>query len=187
MAIYITAAEANQVLETMVRAQVGACGAQQRAMETLNAETVAYVNQTRDDVDRSLRENKTSSEACVVQEAGAPQTQTQTHVGHVESKVEEMRSLLLQHDSAQAESLAKNKALVYKLESFAPEVKGTIVKTQTEVLGTQVAISNLIDSTRADGSSSAFRSGPAGERDRSVFDPRDYKIEVLPTQFALGA
>ena len=65
MAIYMTAAEANQVLETMVRAHVEAFGLQQSAMETLNAETFAYVNQTRDDVDKSLRENKTSSEAYV--------------------------------------------------------------------------------------------------------------------------
>ena len=52
---------------------------------------------------------------------------------------------------------------------------------------TQQAITALIDSTKADGSSSVLLSGPGGERDRPVFDPRDYKIEALPTQFALGA
>jgi len=41
MAIYITAAEANQVLENLVQAQVAAFNAQQRAMEALNTETAA--------------------------------------------------------------------------------------------------------------------------------------------------
>ena len=71
MASYITAAEATQVLETLVQAQVAAFNAQQGAMEELNRETLAFVNKTRDDVDRSLRENKTSGDAYVVQEIGA--------------------------------------------------------------------------------------------------------------------
>ena len=85
MAVHITAEEANRVLETLVQAQVAAFNAQQRAIEVLNAETVAYVNQTRLDVDKSLPENKTSSEAYVLQEVGALKEQTQTHVGHVPS------------------------------------------------------------------------------------------------------
>ena len=109
MAIYITAAEANQVLENLVQAQVAAFNAQQRAMEALNTETVAYVNKTRDDVDKSLRENKASGEAYVTQEVGALKEQTQTHVSHVEGKVEEMRVLLLlSNDSAQAVALRTN-------------------------------------------------------------------------------
>ena len=63
MAIYITAMEANQVLNDMVQAQIAAFGAQQRAMETLNAETVAYVNKTREDVHKSLLESKSTAEA----------------------------------------------------------------------------------------------------------------------------
>ena len=187
MAIYITAAEANQVLQTLVSAQTAAFDAQQKAMEALNAETLAYVNKTRDDVDKSLRENKTSSEALINQEIAALKEQTQTHVSHVEGKVEEMRALLLSHDSAQAVALRTNEELVTKLEKFAAEVNGTLARTQAEVLGTQAAITALIDSTRADGSSNVIRSGNGGERDRQVFDVRDYKIEPLPTQFALGA
>ena len=117
MAIYITAAEANQVLDTIVQAQVAAFGAQQIAMEVLNAETVAYVNKTRDDGDKSLCESKTSSEAYVLQEVGALKEKTQTHVGHVESKVEEMRSLVLQHDSAQVEALRRTRNLSTSLRS----------------------------------------------------------------------
>ena len=100
MAVYITAADANQVLHDMVQAQIAAFDAQQRAMETLNAETRAYVDKTRDDVNKSLLDNKATSEAYVVQEVGVLKAQTETHVGHVESKVGEMRSLLLQHDRA---------------------------------------------------------------------------------------
>ena len=98
MAVYITTADANQVLHDMVQAQIAAFDAQQRAMETLHAETRAYVDKTRDDVNKSLLDNKATAEAYIEQEVGALKTQTETHVGHVESKVEEMRSLLLQHD-----------------------------------------------------------------------------------------
>ena len=110
----------------------------------------------------------------------------ETHVGVVESKVEEMSSLLLQQDRMQDEAAEKNKLLVEKLESFAAEVQSTIKQTQTEVLGTQQAIQALIDSTTQDGSSTVLRSGAGQERDRAVFDPRDYNIDVLPRQFALG-
>jgi hypothetical protein len=75
---------------------------------------------------------------------------------------------------------------VETLENFASEVKESIQKTQTEVNHTQHAIHTLIDSTRADGISTVLRSGSGGERDRSVFDPRDYKIDFLPSQSALG-
>ena len=63
MAIYITAAEANVVLQNLLSAQTAAFDAQQKAMQALNTETLAYVNKTRDDVDKSLRENSTSGEA----------------------------------------------------------------------------------------------------------------------------
>ena len=98
-----------------------------------------------------------------------------------------MRDLLLQHDRTQTESGDKSKALVEQLEKFATDVKSSIQRTQEEANRTQQAITALIDSTKADGSSLVIRSGPGGEHDRSVFDPRDYKIEALQTQFALGA
>ena len=72
------------------------------------------------------------------------------------------------------------------LENFAKQVQESIQKTQAEVNHTQHAITQLIDSTRADGTSTVLRSGSGGERDRSVFDPRDYNIDFLPSLFALG-
>ena len=80
----------------------------------------------------------------------------------------------------------KNKKHVDQLEQFATGAQASILKTQEEVNRTQQAIQSLIDSTKADGSSSVSRSGSGDERDRQVFDPRDYKIDVLPSQFALG-
>ena len=97
-----------------------------------------------------------------------------------------MPDLLLQHDKTQTESGAENKKLVEKLEQFASEAQASILKTQEEVNRTQQAIQTLIDSTKADGTSSVLRSGSGHERDRQVFDPRDYKINELPSQFALG-
>ena len=101
-------------------------------------------------MDKSLIDNKVAAEADVVQEVGALKVQTEIHLGHVESKVEEMRSLLLQHDRTQDESAAKSKVLVEKLEGFAAEVQTTIQQTQKEVLQTQHAIQALIDSTKQD-------------------------------------
>ena len=92
----------------------------------------------------------------------------------------------MQHDRTLAEAGAENKKLVESLENFAKQVQESIQKTQTEVNHTQHAIQTLIDSTRADGTSTVLRSGSGGERDRSVFDPRDYKMDSLPSQFALG-
>ena len=127
---FITEAEANRVLQTLVSAQTAAFDAQQKAMQALNQETFDYVNKTREDVDKSLRENKISSEALITREIAALKEQTQTHVSHVEGKVEEMRALLLSHDSAQAVALHTNEELVNKLEKFAAEVNGTLAKTQ---------------------------------------------------------
>ena len=186
IAVYIATAEANQVLQDMVQVQIAAFDAQQQAVEALNAETGAYVDKMRNYVDKSLIDNRAAAEAYVVQEVGALKAQTATHVGHVESNVEEMRSPLLQHYRTQDESAAKSKLLVEKLESFAADVQSTIKRTQTEVLQTQHAIQALIDSTKHDGSSTVLRSGASHERDRAVFDPRDSNIDILPSQFALG-
>ena len=102
MAVYITAEEANQVFQNLVAAQTAAFDAQQKKMEALNSETMEFVNKTRNDVDKSLRDNKSTGEQYIDQEIKALKEQTQTHVSHVEGKVEEMRALLLSHDRAQA-------------------------------------------------------------------------------------
>jgi hypothetical protein len=141
---YISREEAEVVLQSLVTAQTAAFDAQQKRMEALNQETMDFVNKTRDDVDKSLRENKNNGEKYIDQEIKALKEQTQTHVSHVEGKVEEMRALLLSHDSAQALSLRTNEELVAKLENFAVEVNSNLKRTQTEVLGTQAAITALI-------------------------------------------
>ena len=101
-------------------------------------------------------------------------------------KLQEMRDLLLQHDRTQGESAAENETRVDKLEQFASGVQALILLTQEEVTHTPQAIQTLIDSTRADNTSSVLRSGSGNERDRPVFDQIDYKIDVLPSQLALG-
>ena len=115
--VYITVDAANALLRSMVDAQINAFGAQQRSIESLNAETQALINQTREDVHQSLLTNKAAAEAYVVEQVGALRTQTQSSVNHVDSKLEEMRDLLLQHDKTQTESGTKSKELVEQLES----------------------------------------------------------------------
>ena len=123
MVVHITVEQAQQLRREMVGAQVAALDAQQRSIEALNAETRAYIDKTRNDVDKSLIDNKAAAEAYVVQEVGALKTQTETHAGHVESKVEEMRSLLLQHDRTQGESAAESKLLSRSSRSLRREFR----------------------------------------------------------------
>ena len=94
--------------------------------------------------------------------------------------------MLLQHDKTQGESAEDSKRRIAQLEEFASGIQALILHTQEEVNRTQKAIQALIDSTKHDGSSSALRPGAVQERDRPVFDPCDYKIEVLRSRFALG-
>ena len=194
---FITVEAANEMLRSIVQQQVGAFTAQQQTIESLNTETRSMIvqasaniekqiGQVRDDVNQSLIANKAAAEAHVIEQIGALRIQTERSVTHVDGQLEEMRALLLRHDAKQVESEQKSAELMKTLEKFADEVKDSIQKTQTEVNHTQREIIQLIETTRADGTSSVLRSGSGGERDRSVFDPRDYKIDVLPNQFALG-
>ena len=126
MAGHITIEQANQFLREMVEALVAAFNAQQRSIETPNAETRSHIDQTRADVDRSLIDNKATAEAYVVQQVGALRAQTVTSVNHVDSKVEEMRNLLLHHDKTQGESAEESKRLIAQLEEFASGVQASI-------------------------------------------------------------
>ena len=92
---HINVEQANQFLREIVEAHVAAFNAQQRSIETLNADTRSYVDQTCSAVDRSVIDNRAAAEAYVVQQVGARQVQTDMSVNHVDSKVEEMRNLLL--------------------------------------------------------------------------------------------
>ena len=101
--MYITADAANAILRDMVQAQTAEFGAQQQVIVALHAETCGLIAQTRDDVNRSLIDNKAAAEAHVVDQVGALRTQTQDSVNHVDGKLQEMRDLLLQHDRTQNE------------------------------------------------------------------------------------
>ena len=120
MAAHITVEQARQLLREMVTIQVAAFDAQQRSIEALNAETRAHVDKTRNDVDKSLIDNKAAAEAYIVREVGAFKAQTETHVGHAESKV-----------------------LVKKLEDFAAGVQTSIQRTQQEVVQSQNGVQTL--------------------------------------------
>ena len=60
--VFITVEAANQVLHEMVQAQVAAFGLQQRGIEQMNAETRSLIDKTRDDVNRSLLDNKAAAD-----------------------------------------------------------------------------------------------------------------------------
>ena len=55
--VYIPVDAANELLRNVVDAQINAFGVQQRAIETLNAETRSLIDKTREDVHQSLLTN----------------------------------------------------------------------------------------------------------------------------------
>ena len=144
------------------------------------------IDKTRDDVNRSLLDNKAAAEAYVAEQVGALRAQTDNAVTTVDGKLQEIRDLLLSHDDSQAKSVEESKLLHSQLEEFAKGVQESIQRSQQEVNRTQQAIQALIDSTTSDDSSSVLHPGSGQERDRQVFDPRDYTIDVLFSQLQFG-
>ena len=118
----------------------------------------------------------------------------------VVGKLAEIKSMIDAHSSTQqgavkelAEQVDVMKVLKEQLQKFAGEVeanltviKNDVVCTQGEVACTQTGIQGLIDGARSDGGLALFRLG-GQERGRPIFDPRDYKLEVLPFTLSLGA
>ena len=102
---FITVDAANSLLRSMVDQQVSALGVQQRAIEALNAETRDLINKTRDDVNQSLIANKQAAEAHAIEQVGALRAQTDQSVNHIYGNLDEMRSLLLQHDRTRNQEL----------------------------------------------------------------------------------
>ena len=120
---FITVDAANEMLRSLVTQQAGIFTAQQQTIEGLNAETRSMVlqatasieqqiGQIRDDVNQSLIANKAAAEAHVIEQVGALRAQTERSVTHVDGKVDEMRDLLLRHDTKQTETEQKNAELI---------------------------------------------------------------------------
>ena len=65
------------------------------------------------------------------------------------------------------------------------KTRDDVTRTQGEVVRTQSGIQALIEGACSEGVGS-FRPA-AHERDRAVFDPRDYKLETLPATLSFGA
>ena len=115
---FITAEAANAVLRSLVTEQAGIFAAQQQTIEGLNVETRGMlekvtanieqqIGQIRDDVNKSLIANKAAAEAHAIEQVGSLRTQAEEAVTHVDGKLEEMRNLLLRHDSKQDEAEQK--------------------------------------------------------------------------------
>ena len=77
----------------------------------------------------------------------------------------------------------KLQACAQGVEANLVNIQQEVSRTQGEVSRTQAGIQGLIETARSEGGS-VLR--PSQERDRQVFDPRDYNIGALPTTFSLG-
>ena len=91
---------------------------------------------------------------------------------------------LVQHVSNMDALEEKLRLYADGVEANLNAIKEEVGRTQAEVVRTQTGIRQLIESARSEGGS-VLR--PSQERDRQVFDPRDYKIESLPSSISLGA
>ena len=114
-----------------------------------------------------------------MQQVGDLRAQAQNSVSTVSDKLAQIESLIAAPTSSQeAAELELAVQVDEGVEANLAGIQQEVTCSQGEVGRTQAGIQTLIDSAKNDGSSSLFRSSQ--ERDRQLFDPRDYKIEVLP-------
>ena len=209
MSEYITRAEAQQEIGKLVKEQLDTFQAQREAIEEQSRRLEEQSREARDnagkltiEIDRVLKENKKQCDDQITQQVGTLRTDVQNAVQAVDEKIAAMEALhkaqtlestvahddadlkLVQHIENMKELEGKLRLYADGVESNLNSVKDEVGRTQAEILRTQAGIRQLIENARSDGSSGLQR--PSQERDRQVFDPRDYKIEVLPSSLNLG-
>ena len=159
---YITQAEATAVLRELFNGVHGQTDAQ-------NANTQGLLAQLRTDV----------QQAVVAAQTGAEE-QVESLRGHTRTAVTELEAKLASSiESMELYEAARKKGeeeFMTKMITFEQGVHGFAADTR-------VSIQQMIAEGRsADGTPMK----PFQERDRPVFDLRNYKIDVIPTQMSLG-
>ena len=210
MSQYITRVEAQQEIGRLVKEQLETFQAQSDVIAEQRRKLEEQSREARDtsaklalQVDTVLKQNKIDCDEQISQRVGELRAQAQDAVTTVQEKIKEMEALILAQTKAQDVSqmdadlsltkhVADMVALEEKLRLYADGVQANlnsiqeeVVRTQAEIVRTQAGIRQLIESARNDGTSTLQR--PQHERDRQVFDPRDYKIESLPSSISIGA
>ena len=197
MSQYITRTEAQNEIGRLAKEQLEAFTEQRKDTETQGQEARDTVIPLTNDFDNNQKRNKADCEKQIADQVGELRTQAQTSVTTVNEKIAEIESLFKSHTASQEDAdlklsqhVADMTELAKKLLAFAGTVEANLFniqqevsRTQGEVSRTQAGIQNLIETARSEGGT-ALR--PIQERDRQVFDPRDYKIEALPNSIPLG-
>ena len=204
MSQYITRDEAQSEIGRLVKEQLEAFSAQGEVIAEQSRRLEEQSREARDtlaklaiEVDAVLKSNKTDCEAQIAQQVGDRRTDAQAAVTAVNAKIADIEELfkaktssqedadlkLVQHVAGMVELESKLRMFAQGVESNLGSIQQEVVRTQAESSRTQAGISNLIETARSEGGS-VLR--PNQERDRQVFDPRDYKIEALPSSISLG-
>ena len=209
MSQYITRDEAQSEIGKLVKEQLETFKAQRDAIAEQSQRLEEQSREARDnsgklavEVDKVLKANQTQCDEQIAQQVGNLRADVQAAVTTVDEKIAEMEAMFkaqtlestASHDDADlklVQHVANMDALEEKLRQYANGVednlnaiKEDVGRTQAEVVRTQSGIRQLIESGRSEGGSVLQR--PSQERDRQVFDPRDYKIESLPSSISLG-
>ena len=173
---YVTQGQAEGILARLVEGVQG-------QMTALNVETRGLIDQLRLDVQQAITANGqaiTTSEENAQRQVEALRSQAQAAAVNLDGKIAEAEARLASAiESAELYEANKKREEAEFNDKMAKLEKGI----HDFAAETQRNIQQMIaDGRSAEGSPMK----PFQERDRAVFDPRDYKIETIPTQMSLG-
>ena len=158
----------------------------------LNVEIRALIDKVRDDVDTSLKTNKAEGDKMIEDMKAEINTHDLKRIADAKMEVDNQETHNSQFQAdirAQVEVVNK---LTTELQTWTTtaEASFTAMATaaQERITATQKSIRDMIDSAK-----SADEQGGGGkgvfqaraERDRNIYDPRDYKIESIPDSKSL--
>ena len=173
---YVTQGQAETILARLV-------GGVQGQMTALNVETRGLIDQLRTDVQQAMTAN---GQAIVTSEENAQK--------QVEALRSQAQAAAVNLDEKIALADSRLRSAVESAELYEAKKKGEEEEFLKKMQTLEQGVHNFADETRkniqqmiADGrSAEGGPMKPFQERDRSVFDPRDYNIGTIPTQMSLG-
>ena len=169
----ITRAEAQAEFGRLVNEQVAAFTAQQQQTAALNANTRILIDQLRAEAQAALVSNKAAAD----EQVATLREDARQAITTLDNKTSVVDKSLSLHAVSQAAFEQKMADLEAGIHQFADEARASIRQIQA-------GIPAIVAEARSSDGTSSFR--PSQERDRQVFDPRDYKIELGPSHLSLA-
>jgi hypothetical protein len=174
---FITKEEASVEIQRLISLQSS-------VFLTLQQDARTLIDGLATQADAALRRDR----AEFLSELGTLREHTQDAVRQGNEKVDEMQALIDSHNTAIQTQVDNLKTVVAEMHAFADKVRATNDETQSNIRSIVADVENLAAGVRVGGGGG----GPPGmggsfDRDRPIFDPRDYKVEPLPSQMTLAS